>query len=348
MESEGRAAEPGLIQRLLQEAPRFSFFQVVQLLEKARPDAPRVGRAGPASREALRFRPTLSLAFPNSDVVSVTEEMDADGRPRFTIETAFLGLYGTVSPLPNYFTEELLHESDEDSLVRGVLDLFHHRITSLLYRCWEKYRYEVQYRETAGDDFSSRMLCLMGLGIAPPPDGSAVPSARLLRFAGLLGRPVCPAAALECAVGDHFDGLSTRVLQCVPRWVTIPLESRTRLGAASSTLEVDAHAGEEVLDRAGKFRIRLGPVGLASFLGFLPGELDARKLDELTRLFVRDRLEYEAELVLRREEVPHLRLVQGAIPVRLGQTTWLGQPESESSVVFDEPAAVPAAAPAAA
>ncbi len=342
MEPEGGAAEPGLIQRLLQDAPQFSFFQVVQLLEKARPDAARVGRAGPASREALRFRPTLSLAFPDADVVTVTEDRDPQGFPRFGVETAFLGLYGTVSPLPNYFTEELLHESEEDSLVRGVLDLFHHRIVSLFYRCWEKYRYEVQYRQAAGDEFSSRMLCLMGLGITSPGEGAAVPAARLLRFAGLLGRPVCSAAALERAVADHFDGLSTRVLQCVPRWVTIPHESRTRLGTASSRLGVDAHAGEEVLDRAGKFRIRLGPVGLAAFLGFLPGERDFRQLDELARLFARDRLQYEAEVVLWHEEVPDLLLVEGAVPVRLGQTTWLGRPERDPGVVFQEPASEPA------
>jgi type VI secretion system protein ImpH len=348
MEPEGGAAQPGLIQRLLQDAPQFSFFQVVQLLEKARPDAPRVGHQGPASREALRFHPTLSLAFPDADVVSVTAAEDERGAPRYLVETAFLGLYGTVSPLPNYFTEELIHETEEGSLVRGVLDLFHHRLVSLFYRCWEKYRYDVQFRSAARDVFSQRMLCLMGLGIAAPPEGAAVPAERLLRFAGLLGRPACSAASLERAISDHFDGLETSVMQWAARWVAIPPEHRTRLGEASSRLGVDAHAGEEVLDRAGKFRVRLGPVGLTPFLGFLPGERDFRQLDELARLFVRDRLQYEAEIVLRHEEVPDLHLVEGAVPVRLGQTTWLGKPAADPGVVFQEPAAAPDAASAAA
>lgn len=344
MESEGGAAQPGLIQRLLQDAPRFSFFQVVQLLERARADAPRVGREGPASREALRFHPTLSLAFPGADVVSVRAAEDEHGSPRYHVETTFLGLYGTVSPLPNYFTEELLHETEETSLVRGVLDLFHHRLVSLFYRCWEKYRYDVQFRSAAQDEFSRRMLCVMGLGVVAPGAGAAVPAERLLRFAGLLGRPACSAAALERALSDHFDGLATRVIQWAPRWVSIPPEHRTFLGKASSRLGVDAHAGEEVLDRAGKFRIRLGPVGLETFLGFLPGEHGFRQLDELAKLFAKDHLQYEAEVVLRHEEVPDLHLVEGDVPVRLGQTTWLGRPGADPDVVFQEPAARPEAA----
>ncbi len=337
MEPEDGAAEPGLMQRLLQEAPRFSFFQAVQLLERARPDAPRVGGVGPASREALRFRPTLSLAFPGSDVASITVTEGPSGDPRYQVETTFLGLYGTVSPLPNYFTEEMLHEVEEDSLVRGVLDLFHHRLVSLFYRCWEKYRYEVQFLRGAGDRFSSRMLCLMGLGVSMPPQGASVPTMRLLRFAGLLGRTSCSGAALERAISDFFDGLETSVIQCVARWVRIPPGDRTRLGTAGSRLGVDAHAGEEVLDRAGKFRIRLGAVGLEAFLEFLPGAIAFRQLDELARLFVRDRLQYETEVVLRREEVPDLLLSEGGTPVRLGQTTWLGKPSRDPSVVFEEP-----------
>ncbi|MBZ5638489.1 MAG: type VI secretion system baseplate subunit TssG [Acidobacteriia bacterium] len=348
MEPQGGAAEPGLIRRLLQEAPQFSFFQVVQLLEKARPGAAKVGREGPAPREAIRFHPTLSLGFPDADVAAVALEEGPDGAPRYRVETAFLGLYGTVSPLPNYFTEELLHETEEGSLVRGVLDLFHHRIVSLFYRCWEKYRYHVQYRVGARDEFSSRMLCLIGLGVAQPPDGALVPAARFLRFSGLLERPACAAASLERAVSDYFDGLETRVVQCVARWVRIPPEHRTRLGTASSRLGVDAHAGEEVMDRAGKFRTRLGPVGLPRFLEFLPGENGFGQLDELTRLFVRDRLQYELEVVLRHGEVPDLKLIEGSVPMRLGQTTWLGKPATDPGVVFQEPAARPAVAAAAA
>ncbi len=338
MESEGGATEPGLIQRLLQDAPGFSFFQVVQLLEKSRPDAPRVGREGPAAREALRFRPTLSLAFPDADVVSVEARQDAYGAPRYHVETAFLGLYGTVSPLANYFTDELLHDTEEDSLVRGVLDLFHHRLISLFYRCWEKYRYEVQFRQAARDEFSSRMLCLTGLGTVAPPEGAAVPAARLLRFAGLLGRLPCSAAALERAVSDFFDGVPTQVVQCVARWVTIPTEHRARLGKAATTVGVDAHAGEEVLDRAGKYRIRLGPVGLETFLGFLPGAIGFRQLDELARLLVRDRLQYEAEIVLKHDEVPEFQLVEDRVPMLLGQTTWLGKPGRDPGIVFQQPA----------
>lgn len=337
MESQTRAAEPGLIPKLLREAHHFSFFQAVQLLERLNPEAPAIGREGPATQETLRFRPALSMAFQNADVNGIKVVSDQEGRERYVMETTFLGLYGTSSPLPNYYSEDLLQETDEDSLTRGVLDLFHHRLISLFYRCWEKYRYYVQFRRLATDEFSRRMLCLIGLGVARPPEGAAVPPVRLLRYAGLLTQKPTSAASLECAASDYFSGLPARITPNVRRWVTIAEDRRSRLGQANTVLGVDLHAGERAQDRSGKFRLSLGPMGLEAFVAFLPGERDFRAVDEIVRLFVTDRLRFEIEVILRKDEIPEFRLGEDFIGARLGHTSWLGRPAQDARIVFQEP-----------
>jgi type VI secretion system protein ImpH len=105
----------------------------------------------------------------------------------------------------------------------------------------------------------------------------------------------------------------------------------------NSTLGEDLHAGQMVMDRSGKFRITFGPVGIKPFLSFLPHERNFAALDQIVRLFVTDQLEYEVEVILKREEIPNLMLSDDSHGAYLGQTTWLGRPKEDARVVFQEP-----------
>ncbi len=75
------------------EGHRYSFFQVVRLLQQAFPDRPRLGGTGPASRELLRLRPSLDLAFAPSDVREVRRVKAPDGSERYEVTVAVMGLY---------------------------------------------------------------------------------------------------------------------------------------------------------------------------------------------------------------------------------------------------------------
>ena len=323
MEPEERATDTDLIRALAREARLYSFFQVVQLLERARPEAAPLGQEGPPSREAVRLRPSLSLAFPESDVAAV-EVMEDGERPRVLVETNFLGLYGSTSPLPSFYAEELIQETSDDSLVRGVLDLFHHRLLSLLYRCWKKYRPYLQFRPDGGDEFSWRLLCLMGLGIQEASERCALPRRWLLRYCGLLNQQPRSAAALQCMISDFFEGVPVEVTSYAERWVTIPEESRCRLGALNSRLGVDLQVGDRVEDRAGKFRVTLGPMDLDTYISFLPGRGNLDIVSGLARTCAPDLMAYEIQLDLKAAGLPGMRLAQDAVPL-LGETTWLGE-----------------------
>ncbi|TAK06640.1 MAG: type VI secretion system baseplate subunit TssG [Candidatus Manganitrophaceae bacterium] len=307
----------------LEDAARFSFFQLVRLLEQHYRPRARVGGEGPAAEEILRFRPEVSLGFPASDVAAVEEIPATEDQPaRFQVTTTFLGLYGSTSPLPIFYTEEMIRRDPDEDPVRAFVDLFHHRLLSLFYRCWTKYRYHIQFEGEGKDAFSQRMLGLIGLGTAGLTDQTGLPAARLIRYAGLLTQRPRSAAALEGMVSDFFGDLPVRAVQWVARWVTIQPEQQIRLGQVNSRLGVDASLGEKILSRSSQFRMVLGPMRHALFLQFLPDGESFRRLNALVILFLNDPLEFDFELQVHGEEIPPLQL-KSRDGGRLGWTTWL-------------------------
>jgi len=321
-----------VIRRLNQAPHRFSFFQAVRLLEAARPEAAPIGTAGPARDEALRLRPHAGFDFPPSDLVTI-REVDGKGAagPRTELTTAFLGLYGADSPLPAYFTEAILWD-DESGRRRDFLDIFHHRLLSLLYRAWLKPRYPLQFRPGGGDRLSRMLLGLVGL--ATPGSGAAagLPPIHLLHFAGLLGRHPHSATDLAHLLSDELGGVAVRVEECRLRWVSIPPPQQCCLGSGAARLGDGAVAGSRIPDRAGMFGVEIGPVGYDAFVELLPGGERLAACVALIHLAVTDPLAHEINLHLRQEEVPPLRLGATDPEPRLGWTTWLGRPTGDCAV----------------
>ena len=130
-----------------------SFFQTVQLLLKSAPAAVTPGNRGPLTKEHIVFRSNASLAFPVREVEEIEYDNDIHCHlPKVRVTVNFMGLYGPSSPLPDHYTEEILFSGKEDSDSRRFLDIFNHRYISFFYRCWEKYRYPLQYKEGATDN----------------------------------------------------------------------------------------------------------------------------------------------------------------------------------------------------
>ena len=341
MAGEDRTAAPAVVDELLRDPKVFAFAQAVRLLQAAdgrsvEQGAADVGAAGPVEDEVLRFRPNATLGFPTADIEAIDQVADpAAGRPRHRVTVNFMGLYGPASPLPAFYTEDILMAGPDDSARRDFLDVFHHRLIALHYRAWQKYRHHMRYRPGAADRFSGWMFALMGLGEAKARRGLALEhTERLLPSLGLLAMRGRSAATVAGIVSYYFDGLPVAVREFVERSVPIAAEQRARLGRAGCTLAADCTIGAAARDVAGKFRIAIGPVGLERFLGLLPDQPDFRALVDLINFLLKDPLAFDVELTLDRRDLPDLRLGQYS-DCRLGWSTWLGAPPpGDPSVVL--------------
>ena len=88
---------------ILENAESYDFFQAVKLLKKI---------SGSSSNNTsrlsnIRFQPELSLDYPQSDI---SEIQKLDGDNQYQLTATFFGLYGVSSPLPGFYTEELLDD----------------------------------------------------------------------------------------------------------------------------------------------------------------------------------------------------------------------------------------------
>jgi type VI secretion system protein ImpH len=276
---------------------------------------------GDLIEERVRVRPELSLGFPSSDIASIEEATEGD-TSSFLMTARFLGLYGESSPLPSFYTEDLIDEASEDiTVTRDFFDIINGPLYHLLFHCWTKYRWPIKVVEEKDAKTLEILFSLFGLG--DPAIRDEVPDAFfLVRYLGLFTQFPRSAAALRTFLSDALEAPTLEILPCIPRWVKIPQDQRMRLGVSGCTLGADGFLGEEILDRAGKFLIRIGPVGREEFLSFFPGTEKHRKLDFLTRFFLIHPLDCDVEMILAAGEVRTSRLGRAEWS-RLGEDTWL-------------------------
>jgi type VI secretion system protein ImpH len=350
------AAELTVEEELYARGYEFDFFQAVSLLERLYPERRPVGREAAPAAEVVRFRAEQGFAFPASAVCAV--EPPAGDRPMPELTVAFLGLTGPSGVLPRHYTEALLRrertgDDPERRALRDWLDLFNHRLISLFFRAWEKYRFTAAYERgehtnPEPDPFTAVLYSLIGLGqpslrgrltVSTRDDHTGlgrerilarVPDLALLRYAGLLSqRPRC-AVNLEALLHDCFR-LPVAICPFQGQWLPLDPANQTAIGweGANHQLGVSAVVGARVWDVQSKFRVRLGPLTYAQFLDLIPDRTPApaRKraflLGHLTRLYAGPELDAEFQLVLRADEVPDCRLTAEGVGPRLGWNTWV-------------------------
>jgi type VI secretion system protein ImpH len=327
-----RESSVDLKERLLKKGHEYSFYQVMRLLRLLMLER-KVSPERDVSEEGkIRIRPELTLAFPASDITRIEESEDKDYS--FLIGASFLGLYGPSSPLPTFYTEDLLDEAGEDiSVTRDFLDMINQRLFFLLYHCRTKYRQFLQIVEEKNPEDLEKLFCLLGLG--EKELRKDIDSYPLIRYTGLFTQFPRSATGLEALLKDTLGGMAIEVVPCIKRRVRIPSEQRLHLGESNNILGEDSYIGEEIDDRMGKFRLKIGPLKSEQFHSLLPGNTAHGKLVFLTRFYLVDPLEYDLELVLAEAEAGSVCL--GASKwARLGMDTWVfsGQAMGEGRCTF--------------
>ena len=211
---------PGLVRTLHKRAHDFGFFQVVSLLEEYH--RWRGDSRDPVGDGTIAFRAHPSTAFPSSEVASCST---AGGRSE--LHLAFMGLLGSSSPLPEYFSEHAARYEWDGGPLRAFLDMFSSRIYALYYTAWR--------RHSRTEALGPALLALQRPGAVAPRN----------------------AEGLAELVSGLCDGAPVRVEEFVP----CPVEVHDRQAVGSrAKLGDNATVGRSVLNRSGGFRLLVGPV----------------------------------------------------------------------------------------
>jgi type VI secretion system protein ImpH len=317
-------AQQALELQLRQRPFCFEFFQAVRVLERLDRQREPVGRfPGDPADEVVRFGAHASAAFPASEIQSL--EWKEGQAPRMTVN--FMGMTGPQGVLPLHYTMLLIEQlrGRETGLV-DFLDIFNHRILSLFYRAWEKYRFTVAYERGEQKGLPQHVMALLGLGTPGLQDRQDVSDDSLMYYAGLLSQRPRSATALRQLLSDYFD-VPVEIEQFAGAWYRLDADTQCCMEEGDSPSEQlggGAVVGDEVWAQQSRVRIKLGPLTLPQYLDFLPDGTANKPLRALVRFFTNDEFDCEAQLVLKRDEVPRCELAaEGEAAPRLGWVTWV-------------------------
>jgi type VI secretion system protein ImpH len=347
-------------EQLTREPEAFDFFQAVRLLERESQEGERastlqsVGRDAAPWQEFVRFRVVDTQRFPAAPIAALRRPTkDAPDRPVEMVVTC-LGLTGPSGVLPGHYSQLVIDTVRNRQLaLRDFLDLFHHRLASLFYRAWAKYRLpivfeEAQVRRTAGQDdpYTACLFALVGLGQSRLRDRLRFDDLTAIYFGGTLAHVPRNASALEALV-EEFLALPAEVRQFQGQWLTLEPADQTRLATREAprgqyaALGVDTLAGQRVWGVESKFVVRVGPLDYQAFCRFMPAGDSLRAVCQLIRLYVGPEFDFAVQPILRAACVPASRLGGAdAAPTRLGWNSWIlsraPATDAEAAVFVDE------------
>jgi len=311
------------LQTVAAEPWRHDFYQLLRHIEAANPQLPRLGEALRPSDEPVEVTMPAELNFAPAPIQSL--KLDAR-RPR--VLQRIFGLTGPNGPLPTRITELTRERRMQagDATLQRFFDLLSHRFTLLFYRAWAQAQPTISLDRRDDHSVTLRLGALFGIGSESLLDRDAVGDAAKLHFTGRLARQVRDADGLLQWCRSEFDA-PVRIEQWQGHWMPLDPEERTRLrhrhrNSVSQQLGRGVVLGEKVWDVQHKFRIVIGPLSEDRYHAFLPGGSDLAHLRAMVRQWVGLEFEWDLQLILRRGEVPLLKLGRSG---ELGRSTWLGR-----------------------
>ncbi len=330
------------------DATQFDFYYTLRYVDACTPGAAPLGRAPRPRDEPLRLTQHASLMFAPSTLYLYKPGVAAHGLGRLAVH--HFGLFGPNGPLPQHLTEYVqertLHYKDET--IARFCDIFQHRMILLSYRAWADCQAATSLDNPGRDHFGRYAASLIGMGQPSLKGRDSVPDHLKLHHAGHLARLTRNPEGLVRALSALVRVPVVLREYCL-QWLKMAAGDLTRLssvatagdggqhrielGASSSRLGQGAIIGSMVPDVQHKFRLRLGAMSLTEFERYLPGGIRFLQVRDWVRNYMGVELAWDAQVVLKREEVPSARLGSYG---RLGWTSWLGMPPGKRVADADD------------
>jgi type VI secretion system protein ImpH len=334
MASTNRGQGAGLGARLRERGYEFEFFQALALLEKFGLSRGRVplGFGSEPEAEPVRLSSPISLRFPATDIAKIDVD-EATGGEQPVVHANVMTLAGHGGPLPDWVTELLsLRLSRRDRGSRDFLDIFNHRLLSLLYRVRARARVAFGFVRPDRTPAARYLYSLMGLGTPRLLNRMGVSDRVLLHYAGLMAGRARSSGALEQLLSRCLDS-PIRVEPLHGRWLDLHRDDWTTIGRGgrNNGLGTTAIVGRRVWDVESCFVLSVGPLSYRDHLTFLPGGSRHAPFIAMTRFFVGETLDFVIKLTIKRSEIPTLKL--GAkTGARLGWTSFLRTQEQTAAI----------------
>ncbi|MFV3126336.1 type VI secretion system baseplate subunit TssG [Niveispirillum sp. KHB5.9] len=311
---------------VMAQAPwRYGLFAALRLIEARAPRRYRLGaRGGRPRQEAVRLsQMPLPICVPGQIHAL---ELAPEGRPhRLWVHGP--GLLGPHGPMPGHVNADAPNPASPRLNRRhAFIDLFNHRLLSLLYRAWADTEPVVAFDQPGENHFHRQVASLIGLGSPGLRDRDALSDAVKYRHAGFLARSVRAPEGLETMARGLF-GVPTQLMEFIPDWLDIPRERQWSLRrTGGEALGRGMPLGARAIGVQHLVELRIGPLDYPAYRRFFPGGPARPLLAALARTWLHDGIAMRVRPLLAPAAVPRWRLSGSRGGGRLGLDCWLGRP----------------------
>lgn len=315
------AVKKSLKDLLHEEADQFEFHALVKVLERLNPQAIPLGEGAHPDKEAIRIKTKIGFDFPSTDIFS----LDPTDTAQMEMVTNFLNIAGIQGPLPTPYMQMLVdRDRQKDTAFHSFLDIFNHRIISIFHRIRKKYWIGVSADPPETTMMGRILKCLIGLGMLPKEDSRLkVLDRSLLYYAGLIWCIPHSRIAVE-RILTHYFNVPIKMEPFQGAWVKVPKDQQTVIGEGGkfNRLGKDCILGDRFWEQQASIKIHIGPIGIKEYINFLKPGKAYRALTILMAYLCGKDQDFTVNLILKKEEVPTVKLGQG---MALHWTSWINR-----------------------
>ena len=324
MAHQNRRAIAQLIAPLIKNGHQYKFYQAIRYLNN-------IARTLKQNKEQsfdITILPPLSLAFTRHDIKTIQYHPKEH---KIEITATFLGLYGTPSPLPNFYTEDIMQEVAEDITVsKDFLDMFHRILYQKLYYIWLKYRLNQSAFEDQNKRYIRRLYCLIGLG--DQTLAKMIPNPKsLIKYIGLFSQRPRSSKNLEILLKDYFD-VEIKIHSGQSSLHKIAIDQQLSLGIAGHQLGQATYLGEQVQAYGASIALEITSLSYAQFTLLSYAQPYATALAFLIKFFCNTPVQCFVSLFLKPEAMGLCQLGL-ATWSKLGQNAWIAPKVKEIEAV---------------
>lgn len=284
-----------LIDDLLKDLYDSDFFQIVWMLEELIDGELSNGPWG----NGIHFLPDNSFSCPSNEISHIKKSEES-----LSFLLTFMGLAGTESPLPAYFTEYIARGHENTQGWYDFLTIFNHRIYDLLYQAWKKYCFIKNITGSKNSDLKKNIASLAGI-----PNSDYADLDEMLKNCRyfLWGRST---VALRGILIDFLKEPMIHIEEFVPETVII---SNVESLNGGCILGKTAVLGTTFTDYTGKFRIMVGPVTYDFYEDLISGKKNIPLLMRIIYSFLSEPLQYEIVVLMKKADLKPVQLGNGYV-----------------------------------
>lgn len=321
MASGHRRKSPPIEEILVEQAEQFEFHAFIKILEELNPQSPSLGVGEDPLKDIVNFKTYVGFDFPATDIRSFLVN-EGDGPPQLTVD--FFGIAGHPGPLPTPYTQILMdNDRRGDTAFHFFLDIFNHRLISILQRIRKKYWIALATEMPENTMMGQCVASLLGLALPSLKGRMSIPDRSLFPYIGLLWGAPRSLVGLQKILSSFFR-LPVSIEECQGKWIPVPLSQRSALGKSGrfNVLGKDAILGSQFWDQKGFITLHLGPMTFPQYMGFLKPGKSYDALCDLVVYYMGRSADVRINLILDRREIPKTALGKGAA---LSWTSWLNR-----------------------